>query len=341
MRFILLVTKPYSFSILEPLYHYLADTDTDDVYYFLSKNIATAPHDRKVMRSNAEVTEYQPDAILVPGNVVPHFWPGMKVQLFHGLGEEKRGHYRITNFFDVYCTPGPYMTQKFQQLARRHNHFLVRETGWAKLDRIDEGKTVVQAKADLGFDPERPLILFAPTFSPRYSSAQPLWPAIKNILDKPFQWVFKFHDLMDRDFVRKVENTHHPNLILWHEPDILPLMAAADIMISDTSSVVYEYLLLDRPIITYQARVRKDKGLDIDTPDDLFGAIIRSLEDPDEFHHRRQFYREDLHPYTDHQSSRRVIETVKSIYRNNELQGLRPKRPNWIQKRQVRQIFSR
>jgi len=45
------------------------------------------------------VVAYNPDVVIVPGNVVPHFWPGLKVQIFHGLGEEKRGHYRITGFF--------------------------------------------------------------------------------------------------------------------------------------------------------------------------------------------------------------------------------------------------
>ncbi len=293
-----------------------------------------------MLRTNAEVSEYQPDAILVPGNVVPDFWPGLKVQIFHGLGEEKRGHYRITNFFDLYCTPGPHMTKRFNQLSRRHGHFLVRETGWPKLDNIDFGKTCSQAKQELGFDPDRPLILFAPTFSPRYSCAESLWPAIRDLLDKQFQWVFKFHDLMDRDFVRRVENTAHPNLTLWREPDILPLMTAADIMVSDTSSVVYEYLLLDRPIITYKAQVRRDKGLDIAVPEDLFGALVRSLEDPGEFHVNRQDYLADLHPYRDNRSSQRVIEAVESVLESGEIAGLKPKRPNFIQKRQVRKLFS-
>ena len=37
--------------------------------------------------------------------------------IIFGLCEEKKGHYGITGFFDLYCTPGPLITEKFQELA--------------------------------------------------------------------------------------------------------------------------------------------------------------------------------------------------------------------------------
>ena len=41
-------------------------------------------------------------------------------------------------------------------------------------------------------------------------------------------------------------------------------------------------LLFNRPIITYKAETRFEKGLNIVQSDDLIGAIVRSIEDPDE-----------------------------------------------------------
>ena len=66
-----------------------------------------------MLKSSEQVKFFSPDAIIVPGNVVPDFWPGIKVQIFHGLCEEKIGHYDITGFFDLYCTPSFYITDKF------------------------------------------------------------------------------------------------------------------------------------------------------------------------------------------------------------------------------------
>ena len=50
----------------------------------------------------------------------------------------KKGHYDITGFFfDLYCTPGPLITEKFQVLQKKYkSFFLVKETGWPKLDDL-------------------------------------------------------------------------------------------------------------------------------------------------------------------------------------------------------------
>ncbi len=42
---------------------------------------------------------------------MPGFIPGLKVQVFHGLNEDKRGiDYRERGLFDLYCTEGPIRT---------------------------------------------------------------------------------------------------------------------------------------------------------------------------------------------------------------------------------------
>ncbi len=134
-RYLLFVTKSYSLSVLQPLANYINGRgDTARWYMGGSASKLVAPG--QALRGNSQVFDFQPTAVLVPGNVVPHYWPGLKVQIFHGLGEEKPGHYRITGFFDLYCTPGPYITSRFDKLAGKHGHFLVRETGWPKLGGI-------------------------------------------------------------------------------------------------------------------------------------------------------------------------------------------------------------
>ncbi len=308
--------------------------------WFLGKNVQNQQLLGLTLSSNEEVQEFNPDVVIVPGNVVPDFWPGIKVQIFHGLGEEKKGHYRITGFFDLYCTPGPHMTQKFNVLEQKHESFLVKETGWPKLDAISQYSNSEKVPESCQFETNDPIILYAPTFSPRYTSAPALIPQIRSLMDKPLNWLIKFHDLMDKNLVKRVKELECKNIKIVESNNIIPLMAESDILIADTSSVTYEYLLFNKPIITYKSTTRRDKGLNIDLPEELFGAIVRSLEDPNEFSEIQKSYLAELHPYYDGKSSERLIKTILEIIRGNQLTGLKKKNPGWMRKRQARKQFS-
>jgi len=338
LRYLLLATKAYSLAILKPLHHTVLAKGLGDVRWYVSPFPGSDTPSVERLKTTDEVIDYNPDAVIVPGNVVPHFWPGLKVQIFHGLGEEKRGHYRITGFFDLYCTPGPYMTSVFRRLANEHGHFLVRETGWPKLDALEVDKQA-DSKKTFGYDPQKPVILYAPTFSPRYSSARPLFETIKQLRVEVWQWLVKFHPLMDKRVVGNYKALQGDRFKVIETANILPALQAADMLLTDTSSVAYEYLLLDRPIITFRATTRKDKGIDLQHPAELPEAIQRSLENPGEFSSNRQHYVEQLHPYRDRQSSFRVLEAVQAVLASKDHERLKPKPRNWLRKWQVRRLF--
>lgn len=294
----------------------------------------------KSIQTSREVDAFNPDAVIVPGNVVPDFWPGLKVQIFHGLGEEKRGHYRITNFFDLYCTPGPYLTAKFNILAQKHHTFLVKETGWSKMDNL-HAENQSHRKTELGFTKMDNVILYAPTFSPRYTSAKALFPEIRKLIQiENFRWLIKFHPLMDQKWIEKYNELACEQLKIVDDNDIHPSMETSDLLITDTSSVAYEYLLLDRPIITFKAATRKEKGIDINDPKKLGSTIHRSLKNRNEYHNQREKYRNELHPYTDGSSSKRILEAIEKVIDSEEVKSLRMKKPNWFQKRQIRKLIS-
>jgi hypothetical protein len=93
-----------------------------------------------VLTKAVEVVKYDPHVILSASNIVPDFFPGIKVQIFHGFSVNKRsedkGHFRIRGLFDLYCTQGPSTTEPFQRLAKSFGHFDVVETGWPKMDPL-------------------------------------------------------------------------------------------------------------------------------------------------------------------------------------------------------------
>ncbi len=337
-RYLFFVSKPYSFAILEPLQEYILAETPGDVRWYLASLAKQHAAPGQALTTTRQVHDFNPDAVLAPGNAVPHFWPGLKVQLFHGLDDEVRGFYRLTGFFDLYCTSGPAITGPFDQLAREHGHFLVEETGWPKLDPLAKHQDQTALRKVLGLDPAMPVLLYAPTFPPRYTSAPALMPAIEQLIGGPYQWLIKFHPQMDAAVQHAYRQLSNQYLQVVDNQNILPAMQAADVLISDTSSVAYEFLLMDLPIITFRAIARKDKGLDITQTEQLAGAIRRSLDRPDEFASKRREYLSQLHPYLDGQSSRRVVEAVEHVLRDNLHHHLRRKPLNLVRKWKVRRL---
>ncbi len=340
-RYLFFVSKPYSFAILEPLKNYIETRSLGQVYWFLASTARDHPAPGQELSTTQEVLEFNPDAVLAPGNVVPPSWPGLKVQMFHGLDDETKRFYRINGLFDLYCTPGPATTAGYRQRAKRYRHFLVKETGWPKLDPFVQPINRQLMRRELGLDPQRPVILYAPTFPPKYTSAADLLDTISQLLDQDLFWLVKFHPLMDPEIVQNYRDLCGEKLVVVNELSILPSMQAADILLTDTSSVAYEFMQLDRPIITFRALARQDKGIDLDNPSELPGAIRRSLEQPMEFAAQRAAYLAELHPYADGESSRRVVEAIESVLSGDERAGLRRKPLNLIRRIQINRMIAR
>lgn len=339
-RYLFFVSKPYSFAILEPLQRYIQAQSRGEVRWFLASTARRYQAPGEVLSTVKEVIAFDPEAVLVPGNVVPPFWPGLKVQVFHGLDDEVKGFYRLSGLFDLYCTLGPTMTGRFNELARRYRHFLVIETGWPKLDPLAHPQNRQLMRRELGVDPQRPVLLYAPTFPPKYSSAQDLLPAIRQLTHGPYHWLVKFHPLVDRELIECYQNLNGEYFQVVEDLNILPYMQAADVIITDTSSVAYEFLMLDRPIITYRAIARREKGIDLTWPAELAEAIRRSLQHPGEFAPQRRACLARLHPYADGESSRRVVEAIEQVLQNNLHNQLRRKPLNLVRRLKIRRMLA-
>ena len=181
-RYLFFISQDYSFPVLRPLQKEILARG-DEVKWFLYGDEVTVEFlnaDEERLFEIQDVVDYNPDAVFVPGNVVPSFIPGLKVEVFHGLPStkaKKNGqlyHYIIREMFDLYCTQGPSSTDKFKELAQKYGFFHVEETGWCKLDPLFP----VQRKEN---STEKKSIFFASTFSPRFSKAKVLYPLITNI----------------------------------------------------------------------------------------------------------------------------------------------------------------
>ncbi len=339
LRYLFFVTKPYSISILEPIDQFISSSSGGETAWFTASTASNIIPNEKCLKTSEEVIAYNPDAVLVPGNLVPNYWPGIKVQIFHGMDDEVKGFYNINGQFDLYCTHGHESTKRFKQLAQKYKYFAVKETGWPKLDPLfTKINSKLNSKENLikkiGFDPNKPILLYAPTFPLKYTSAIELLTEVTELKDK-YQWLVKFHDLMDENIQNKYRDLISDSFIIIDDNNILPYFDISDVLITDTSSVAYEFLPFDRPIITYKAIARTDKGINIIDTKDLLGAITRSLLDPKEFSENRHFYLDEIHSYKDGRSAERVINAIENTISSNIFSELKPKPKNWIRNRKI------
>jgi CDP-glycerol glycerophosphotransferase (TagB/SpsB family) len=343
LKYLFFVTKPYSFAILEPIDKYLNNTNNGITAWFTASTAKEIIPNGKLLKTTEEVMAFNPDVVLVPGNIVPNYWPGIKVQIFHGMDDEVKGFYDITGQFDLYCTHGQEMTAQYIILADKYKYFIVEETGWPKLDPLfnrinskqDSKKDIIKK---IGFDDNRPILIYAPTFPPKYTSAHDLFADIAKLKDK-YQWLIKFHTLMDEKIQTQYRGLASESFKIIDDNNILPYFDISDILITDTSSVAYEFLPMDRPIITYKAIARTDKGINIIDPKDLHGAIIRSLDNPQECSDNRQFYLDEIHPYRDGKSSERAVNVINDSIVTNIFSELKSKPKNWIRNRKMKKML--
>jgi CDP-glycerol glycerophosphotransferase (TagB/SpsB family) len=318
MKILFYLSKGYSIPIVEPLVKRFNREGIGFAFLVSKKvrnNLPEYWEEFEIFTFLNEAIAYAADFVICPGNFVDYRLPGIKVEIFHGLGVEKPSHYKIRHFFDLYLTSGPYVTKKFNRLQNKYKYFLVQETGWAKVDHIINYPTH-NLKQKLGLPNDKRIILFAPTHSAKMQSASALMPIIPKQIASNEIWLVKFHELMNKDISQQF-SVAHPQIQIIKNNDITPYLHVSDLMISDTSSVIYEFMVLDKPIITYKTQARADKGIDIDSPQKLRPAIDRCFENPNEFSANRQKHLAEINPYLDGNISGRIIETLQNVMQND------------------------
>jgi len=344
MKTILFCMNPYSFGILEPVMQVLKEKNHEFIWFIRPEILDKFPYqDQSYTTKIEDLVRFNSDAIFVPGNEVPHYLRGVKTQVFHGLAGEKKSHFRIRNYFDLYLTQGPYFTRWFSEAAIKYKDFEVVETGWPKLDvygkelhKYDSVKLTLLKKSKA-----KKIILYAPTFSPSLTSAPYLLTQIEELAkSKEYLIVIKFHDLMAEDLIDSYKklSMSFENVLFIEERNIIKYLLIADLMISDTSSVVYEFLLLDKPVITFKNNslaVKWDNQL-------LFSGLVKRvvenlLKDP--FKQQRLKILNEYHPYTDGNSAKRMVGAVEEYIKTN---GVPEKRLiSWFRRYKINKIFSK
>jgi hypothetical protein len=247
-----------------------------------------------------------------------------RIQMFHGVAGK---------FSHDYDKPSSSMRRWhrfFFVNRRRMQNFITagaidatsdapRLVGMPKVDCLVDGslrRDVILT--DLGLDPRRPTILYAPTWSASSSLNLMGTELVEGLLARAWNVIVKLHDrsLDPRPFysggvdwpARLGQIMAGKPGHLVRDPDICPYLAAADVMVTDHSSAGFEYLLLDRPLVRIHVpellrgsnindeyvRLLADAARSVDGPGDALHAVEQSLVDPTARSISRRAVAEDL-----------------------------------------------
>jgi len=317
MKHLLFGTELYALPILRPLAAAIAARGEECRWFLPGVDRARLEPHEIALPDAAAARDYAPDTVLSASNWVPPFVPGLKVQLFHGFSVDKRseqaGHFRIRGFFDLYCTQGPATTVPFEQLAREHGHFRVVETGWPKLDPLfgPESPEVAALRAPAN---GRPVVLFGSTFTPRLAAAPVLLDEIARLIARGDRyWLLTLHPKTAPEWFDRYRALAGEHAAFVESDRLLPLLRAADVLVADTSSIVSEFVVQRRGVVTFRHRVPRPHMLDIDEPAALDAAITRALAPDDALRAAISGYANAIHPTRDGNASERVLDACRAV----------------------------
>jgi len=227
---------------------------------------------------------------------------GKVVQVFHGVSFKNLGVREKYLQFDHLCLAGRYHAGAYrkQGFVRKPGQCLI--TGVPKMDALVSGKLDRAALLGrYGMDPSRPTVLYAPTGS-RYNSMETMGKRVLGEIARAGKWnlLVKLHDHpkdTSIDWAAEVAALETDRLRLVRDPDVVPYLHAADLLLTDASSVSVEYTLMDRPIVFLDVPellkdvVDRGGALDLEThgrkggvvvgkPEEVVGAIAGGLADP-------------------------------------------------------------
>ncbi|PTW91022.1 CDP-glycerol glycerophosphotransferase [Microbacteriaceae bacterium MWH-Ta3] len=191
---------------------------------------------------------------------------------------------REASFWDYLISPSPFCTQIFPESFGYSGRIL--ETGYPRNDRLvvqPEGlREAVRAR--LGVDAQTTLVMYAPTWRDFKRSATGNWQTVNYMgADTPMpdgtRLMFRGHT-----------NTHaaHTDAVaggaidVTTYPDVAELYLAADVLITDYSSVMFDFTVTGKPVIFLApdiARYESERGFYFDFRNEAPGPMCMTTDE--------------------------------------------------------------
>lgn len=258
------------------------------------------------------------------------------IMVYHGIGLKQTYYRDITDRIDIRVVESK---ERYDILQKQGQKNLVL-TGYTKCDPLIEyDNSQADILDKLGLDPTKKTVLYAPSFYP--SSIEKISPELAQFSNE-FNLIIKLHNFSwfqkryqyQSVLIRTVtDNLKNSFLAQPFDIDVIPYMLASDLLISDISSTIFEFLPLDRPIIMaecfsirlkhriFKRRFKRKLDLDrfdaidfvyrINEPAQLNGLVYHAIEYPDEMSQVRVDAGERYLYKTDGKASIRLLDAIE------------------------------
>lgn len=307
---------PMNLAVLAPMWRALRADPRLDVRFTgpdrmdLAQAFAAAGvADRVVTRQAARLQRWDLYMNADPWDPAPLMRCRRRVNFFHGVA----GKYDLEcpvglpldlGIYDRIAFPNAGRLQRYVSagLVRADRAALV---GFPKLDALVNSRVPPREQAAaLGLDPSAPTAIYAPTFSPHASLQDHGEAIVRALLERGLNVIVKLHDRSldpdprysgGHDWRRRFAAFSDRRRFLFAtDADATGYLLASDLMVTDHSTIGFEFCALDRPLIVFDVpallvAARVDAGRAgllrraadvVASPAELRQAADRALGDP-------------------------------------------------------------
>jgi len=297
----------------------------------VAKNKAVKEEIRKQGHKNIRVLPSFPDTVIMFRNMAWKFpcKKIVKIGFTHGAYSFKRhSKSEYYNMFDLF-----FMTSsKDIEGVRKLGVTCELAVAFPKIDTaFDISETYLkQIKHKMGdrYDPNKKTLLFSATWDSSGMSAIDKWYDRISLLSDKYNLLVTLHSWMNPKYITALKT--NKDVYFIEEKLFYDYIQLSDICISDSSSVIAEFCLLDKPVITFTVphttRTMPDivvliqkVSYQIDTFEEIEPAIDTLFEHPEMFYIERKEAVKIMFDTPDGKSGQRAAERICEL-----VPGLRP-----------------
>jgi len=261
------------------------------------------------------------------------------IQTRHGL-ISKNHAFKVAQQCDFVCVSGPSQRDHYIEEGG-FDPDRVWMTGYPQMDPLFRREA---PPLPFPLRTDAKCVLYAPTYTPDLSSVDMLGDDMVERLigdNDGLDLVLKPHPLIQSGFpawyawFERAASRPHVHLATEPEADLMPFLQRADIIVSDASSAVFQFLAVDRPIVVIDNPNRKrspaydPKGIEWTCRDiavrvkdvaDLAATVEQALAHPDGQSAERASARAHLFgDLTDGRSGERIRENLRRLIEDDDL----------------------
>ncbi|MFH2025061.1 MAG: CDP-glycerol glycerophosphotransferase family protein [bacterium] len=221
-----------------------------------------------------------------------------KIGLEHGAYNFKRfSKAKYYNMFDVFLMTSEIDVERVKKRGVR----TAKSIGYPKIDSVYNGSITKEElytlAARIGLNKSKKTVLFSSTWDGSGMSAIEKWyDKIGQISDR-YNLLATVHNWMSEKY--KIALKNNPKIIFINDNVILKYILLSDVCVGDTNSLIAEFCMLDKPVITFRIpqtprtlpdviEIIEKVSIRIDAFSEIENAIERALNNPGEFAEARK-----------------------------------------------------